>query len=140
MGVQYATGIDYQRYRTPSLPIFGIILGHTRNDEDVGLHCMFEIVRSYMNGRFSVISGKDVTIENLGYYQTKPTSSKLFHTQTSIQIISLLFSVADADIIFLPCGFFLFLSFCLFYSSPILTHRRLDVYHTSTHGVALMQI
>jgi len=30
-------------------------------------------------------------------------------------------------------------SFCLF-SSPILSYRRLDVYHTSTHGVALMQI
>jgi len=53
----------------------------TRNDEDVSLHCMFEIVRSYMNGRFSVIPGKDVTIENLGNYQTKPTSTKLFHTQ-----------------------------------------------------------
>jgi len=34
-----------------------------------------------MIDRFSLIPGKDVTIENLGYYQTKPTSSKLFHTQ-----------------------------------------------------------
>ena len=42
---------------------------------------MFEIVRSYMNGRFSVIPGKDVTIENLGYYQTKPTSSKLLSVE-----------------------------------------------------------
>ena len=32
-----------------------------RNDKDAGLH-MFEFVRSYMNGRFSVIPGKDVTI------------------------------------------------------------------------------
>ena len=52
---------------------------------------MFEIVRSYMNGLFSVIPGKDVTTENFGYYQTKPTSSKLFLTQTSIQRVSLLF-------------------------------------------------
>jgi len=44
-----------------------------------------------MNGRFSVMSGKDVTIENLGYYQIRPTSSKLFQTQTSIQRFSLLF-------------------------------------------------
>jgi len=44
--------------------------------------------------------------------------------------------VADADIIFLPCGFFL-LSFYLFFSSPNLSRRRLDVYRTSTHGVAL---
>jgi len=45
--------------------------------------------------------------------------------------------VADADIIFLPCGFFL-LSF--FYSSPNRSGWRLDVYHTSAHGVALVQI
>jgi len=32
----------------------------------------------------------------------------------------------------LPCGFFL-----LFYSSPNLSGRRLDVYHTSTHGANL---
>jgi len=33
----------------------------------------------------------------------------------------------------------LFLSF-LFFSSPDLSDRRLDVYHTSTHGVALVRI
>jgi len=35
----------------------------------------------------------------------------------------------------LPCGFFL-----LFYSSPNLSGRRLDVYHTCTHDVALVRI
>ena len=35
--------------------------------------------------------------------------------------------------IFLPCGFFF-----LFFSSPNLSSRRLDVYHTSTHGVAFV--
>jgi len=45
--------------------------------------------------------------------------------------------VADADIIFLSCGFF----YLLFsFSSPILSRRRLDVYHTSTYGVALVRI
>jgi len=48
--------------------------------------------------------------------------------------------VADADIIFLPCGFFLLLSSRFFYSSPNLSGRRLDVYHTSTHGVALVRM
>jgi len=43
--------------------------------------------------------------------------------------------VADADIIFLS-RFFLF----FFYSSPNLSGRRLDVYHTSTHGAALVRI
>ena len=42
-------------------------------------------------------------------------------------------------IIFLPCGFFFYLSFHLF-SSPNLSRHRLDVCHTSTHGVALVRI
>jgi len=47
--------------------------------------------------------------------------------------------VADADIIFCPVvSFYLLSSF--FYSSPYLSCHRLDVYHTSTHGVALVQI
>jgi len=33
-----------------------------------------------------------------------------------------------------------FISIFFFFSSPNLSGRRLDVYHTSTHGVALMQI
>ena len=41
--------------------------------------------------------------------------------------------VADEDIIFLPCGFYL-----LLFSSPNLSGRRVDVDHTSTHGVALV--
>ena len=40
-------------------------------------------------------------------------------------------------IIFLPCGFFFFL---LLFSSPNLSRRRLDVCHTSIHGVALVRI
>ena len=41
-------------------------------------------------------------------------------------------------IIFLPCGFF-FISSIFFLSSPNLSDCRLDVYHTSTHGVALVR-
>jgi len=36
------------------------------------------------------------------------------------------------------CGFF-FLSSVFFFSSPNLSGCRLDVYHTSTHGVALVR-
>jgi len=45
--------------------------------------------------------------------------------------------VADADIIFLPCGFS---HSSFFLSLPNLSGRRVDVYHTSTHGVALVRI
>jgi len=45
--------------------------------------------------------------------------------------------VIGQTIIFLPCDFYLLSSF---FSSPNLSGRRLDVYHTSTHGVALVRI
>jgi len=49
--------------------------------------------------------------------------------------------VIGQAIIFLPCDFYLLSSFFLFFlSSPNLSRRRLDVCHTSTHGVALVQI
>ena len=46
--------------------------------------------------------------------------------------------VIGQTIIFLPCDFYLLLlSSFFFFSSPNLSGRRLDVYHTSTHGVGL---
>ena len=48
--------------------------------------------------------------------------------------------VIGQTIIFLPCGFFLSSSSSFFFSSPNLSGRRLDVYHTLTHGVALVRI
>jgi len=41
-------------------------------------------------------------------------------------------------IIFLPCDFYL--SFFYLFSSPNLSGHRLDLYHNSTHGVALVRI
>jgi len=43
------------------------------------------------------------------------------------------------------CGHFIFILWFLllsffFFSSPNLSRRRLDVYHTSTHGVAFVRI
>jgi len=46
--------------------------------------------------------------------------------------------VIGQTIIFLPCDFYLTF-FLFFYSSPNLSGRRLDVYHTTTHGVALVR-
>jgi len=44
--------------------------------------------------------------------------------------------VIGQTIIFLPCDFYL----SSFFSLPNLSGRRLAVYHTSTHGVALVRI
>jgi len=42
---------------------------------------------------------------------------------------------------FLSRGFFyLLLLSSVFFSSPNLSHHKLDIYHTSTHGVALVRI
>ena len=46
--------------------------------------------------------------------------------------------VIGQTIIFSSCFFFLLSSF--FFSSPNLSGRRLDVYHTLAHGVALVRI
>jgi len=60
------------------------------------------------------------------------------------QMVMLLFMVAlwnRADHIYfhaVVCSFFLYGS--SFFSSPNLSRRRLDVCHTSTHGVALVRI
>ena len=48
--------------------------------------------------------------------------------------------VIGQTIIFLPCSFFLLLLSSFILSSPNLSGRRLDVNHTSTHGVALVRI
>jgi len=46
--------------------------------------------------------------------------------------------VIGQTIIFLPCYFYLLL--LSFFSSPNLSGRRLDVYHTLVRGVALVRI
>jgi len=93
-----------------------------------------------MNGRLSVIPGKDVTIENLCYCQTKPTSSKLIHTQTSIRrlLVSLLYvmvALCNRAYYYIFALWFLLSSFVLLFSSPNLSSRRLDVYTILRHMV-----
>jgi len=99
-------------------------------------HCVKVHVR-YLISRWVLIilfwhmeSGKNYTI-----VQWFTTSEKCRRT-TIWNAFSWSPCAADADIIFLSCFFFLL----LFYSSFNLSRRILDVYHTSTHGVALMRI
>jgi len=46
-------------------------------------------------------------------------------------------SVIEQTNIFSSCGFF-FILYSFFFSLPNLSGRRLDVYHTSTYGVAVV--
>jgi len=60
-----------------------------------------------------------------------------------ILIYWLLFMAAlwnETDHYILALWFLLLSPFCLLFSSSNLSRHRLDVYHTSTHGVALVQI
>jgi len=78
---------------------------------------------------------------SLSITRTSAESFSVFYSNGKVHRPNLLWPpcVADADIIFSSCGFFFFLLF-LFFSSPNLSGHTLDVYHTSTHGVALVRI
>jgi len=66
---------------------------------------------------------------------TKPDRSSLVVSLASYVSVAALWTRAY-HYIFALC----FLSSFFFFSSPNLSCRRLDVYHTSTHGVALARI
>jgi len=68
---------------------------------------------------------------------TLDLSSTSARSQMSLIHLVIVMAFYDLVIIFSSCGFLLLLSF---FSSPNLSLRRLDVYHTSTHGVALVRI
>jgi len=56
-------------------------------------------------------------------------------------LFSLLWPPCVADVASYFCLVIsIYFFFYLFYSSPNLSHQRVDVYHTSTHGVALVRI
>ena len=62
-----------------------------------------------------------------------------YQEMTAKQSVIMVAYVIGQTIIFSSCGYFyLLLSSSFFFSSPNLSSRRLDVYHTSTHGVALV--
>jgi len=76
-----------------------------------------------------------ISINQSEFYVDYPHQPTFKKTQTT----NLLWSpyVIGPTIISSSCSFFLLSSF---FSSPNLNGRRLDVYHTSTHGVALVRI
>jgi len=60
------------------------------------------------------------------------TPTRMLHTPLPANVLLWSPCVIGQTIIFLPCGFF------FLFSSPNLSGRRLDVYHTSSHSVALV--
>ena len=92
-----------------------------------------------MNGRFSVIPGKDDRKFRLLSNQADFKQIVSYTDFYSEFLCCLLWPpcVADADIIF--ALWFLLLS-SIFFLAYSLSRHRVDVYHTSTHGVALVRI
>ena len=89
------------------------------------------------------------------FYQQILSMVESYSTALSRGVVSVILlwplCVADADIIFMAApsnraghyifALWFFLSFFFFFfSSSNLSRPRLDVYHTSTHGVALVRI
>ena len=74
------------------------------------------------------------------YRQYRQTGQAVY---TKVRFCKSLFMVALCNretIYIFMLWFVLLLSFFLFFSSPNLSGRRLDVYHTLAHGVALVRI
>jgi len=73
------------------------------------------------------------------FYRRHSDTLSMLSSHTGTPTSRLLWSPCGVGqtIIFLPCGFYLS---SFFFSSPNLSGRRLDVYHTSTHDVALVRI
>ena len=89
-----------------------------------------------MNNVGPIVTGKD----GRSTAKSKKLAERLVKTSSSagqqhVLVMVALCNRADRYIFAL-----LFLSFLLLFSSPNLSGRMLDVYHTLTHGVALVRI
>ena len=128
------------------------------NQSSTNLSSNFVMLVAY-NIFLSQITEEFINVRSVGVYQRNKSLTVAVTLNHAPCLLWPPYGIGQA-IIFLPCGFFLlllmaalrsrcghyvlpcgfFLSICLFYSSPNLSHRRLDVYHTSTHDVALVRI
>jgi len=70
----------------------------------------------------------------MGRFESSVSVTQLLHPQVS-GAQTVVYPDCAADILFYCCSVFFFL-----FSSPILSGCRLDVYYTSTHGVAVVRI
>ena len=100
-------------------------------------------VVSVSTSRSRDVVSKRLGLVSVSYHRVSFTSqyAQLFASLQNCTFIVLnagrIIMVAQT-IIFSSCSLFLLLSFL--FSSPNLIRRRVDVYHTSTHGVALVRI
>jgi len=71
--------------------------------------------------------------ENIVVVRYQLSIQNCLHSETSTQNFLVLYIIMAA-----LCNYIFILWFLLFFPLPNLSGRRLDVYHTSTHGVALV--
>ena len=108
----------------------------------VDLYCQLSSSFQRKSVTYSI---KKALISTASNISSGKSPCSFYTAETSPRLISLFMAALcnRGAIIFLPCDFYLlsiFLSIFFFYSSPNLSGHRLDVYHTSTHGVALVRI
>ena len=122
--------------------------------------CLYEISREPLNGfapnsqkrRVWFLDGTSLKVKVIGQ---RSRSSGIFRHFSALSSASVRFVFGKTSLasslwspyvigrpyIFTCCGLFFFLlPSSFFFSSPNLSGRRLDVYHTLAHGVALVRI
>jgi len=90
-----------------------------------------------LNGRSTSTTSTSTSTSSTGTSSTSSTSNSTSSSSRNVRYLWSPYGI-EQTIIFSPCGFFL--SIFYLFSSPNLSGRTLDGYHTSTHGVALERI
>jgi len=82
------------------------------------------------------------TQSSVAVCRVRPASRANITTLSTVSLRSLwpLYGIGQATVFCPVVSSFFYLSFRYLFSSPNLNRRRLDVYHTSSHGVALVRI
>jgi len=101
--------------------------------EDCSLRCAHDLICASFNI-------KDSKTCDLYKYKAKVLApfASCFNYQVTVKEIFFMVALCNRETIYIFILFLLLLLLLLFFSSPNLSSRRLDVYHTSAHGVVLV--
>jgi len=108
------------------------------NQSSTNLSSNFVMLVAY-NIFLSQITEEFINVRSVGVYQRNKSLTVAVTLNHAPCLLWPPYGIGQA-IIFLPCGLLSSILLSFFYSSAYLSSRRMDIYHTLTHGVALVRI